>query len=285
MSNINEGSQDILWKFRFDVTGIHNHRALKDIILPGIFSGMELTVDNTTDITIGAGAVILNGKFNNVNEVCTKINFNLSNTKTIPQTTPLENEIVYLTYEYQEVIQNFADVLHDSISNFLATPPDNFVILGEIVYDNLGNIVSIDKSRRMERAVAHMNEFGLLTNNQANKFLYTNSIVDKDFTLPTIGNSNLAVIREMSVNSGVTLTIPNGELLLVLEETRMYSGKLLDVFLLKFETKVFTISNVKTVIAQLCGVGSNYSNIQLWTDGNSMYVKNNNSQSTIGSVN
>jgi hypothetical protein len=61
----------------------------------------------------------------------------------------------------------------------------------------------------MERNVGLMNEFGLFTNEQANKFLYTNGNVDIDFKTPIDGH--IAVINELTIKDGINFDIINGK--------------------------------------------------------------------------
>jgi hypothetical protein len=287
MGNINIGSQDVLWHFRYPVVGIHNQKALRDIIDEGIFKGMEVSILESTNrkIRINKGVACFKGKFNYIDQVLCKINFDLHFDLIVPQTTVGENMIVYMTYDYEEVIQNYANVLYTTKSDFISNRPLNCVVLCEIIYDSNSYIIDIDYELRMERNVSLINEYGFISNKQGNKFLYTNGKVDRNFETPDIGH--IAVIQELTIEDGIEFTIKDDKEVLILGSNnitdKLYSGKIKDVILQPYETKYFVFGNCKTVIANFSRLYDNET--KLFSNNNIVFVKNESDYSKITEFN
>lgn len=147
MSIINLGSQNCTFDYRGKIKGADFNRLLRAIIKPGIYEGLTLSIGGANLITFAAGKVFFDAIFNTDNKYTTNVEFQSSFNQTINQTTGGENEVVWFTYDYSELEENWVDIHHDSVTNFIAAAPVNAVVVGDIVY-TAGVATSIDYTRR-----------------------------------------------------------------------------------------------------------------------------------------
>lgn len=147
MGIVNQGSQTITFDFKLPAKGSTFNKLNRNVLQPGIYSGLKITYVGN-NVFIGTGSVVLNCEYNFVDNLQVKINFDSTyNYGVINPTTISENEILYLQYEYGEVIENYADFKHTSSGSFDFNNK-NLVIIGELIYNISNNISSVSYTNR-----------------------------------------------------------------------------------------------------------------------------------------
>jgi hypothetical protein len=147
MGFINQGSQFITFDFKHKAKGSDFNKLNRNVIRPGIYSGLKATyVGNNVFMSIGT--CVFNCAYGVEDNLQVKVNFNsLYDYGVINPTTLGQNEVLYLEYEYGEVIENYVDFKHTSYNSFDFNN-ENLIIIGEIVYDGSYNISSISYTNR-----------------------------------------------------------------------------------------------------------------------------------------
>lgn len=147
-TNVNRGSQKLLFDFRHPIKGSEYNYLLRHLIKPGVYRGLELTIAAANTVIVSPGDAFFHSVFGSLDVLGSHILFQTQFSEIIPQTNPLENEVVWLEFEYVDAEEDWAAIKHDSVSNYLSNSnKDRFVVLGEIVY-TAGLATSISKTRR-----------------------------------------------------------------------------------------------------------------------------------------
>lgn len=147
MGITNQGSQTITFDFKLPAKGSTFNKLNRNVLQPGIYSGLKITYVGN-NVFISTGSVVLNCKYNFVDNLQVKINFDSTyNYGVVNPTTISENEILYLEYEYGEVIENYADFKHTSSGSFDFNNK-NLIIIGELIYNISNNISSVSYTNR-----------------------------------------------------------------------------------------------------------------------------------------
>lgn len=144
---INQGSQDHIFDFKNVARSVSFNKLLRNVLNPGVYNGLTMSISSGTEIILSSGTAIVNCKFNGEDNLAIKANFQSSVALTINQTTPGVNEVVYLDFEFFEVIENWIEIKHDNVNNFIASNLTNAVIIGEITYSG-GVITGFDYGRK-----------------------------------------------------------------------------------------------------------------------------------------
>lgn len=147
MGFINQGSQFITFDFKHKAKGSDFNKLNRNVLRPGIYSGLKATyVGNNVFMSIGT--CVFNCAYGVENNLQVKINFDsIYDYGVINPTTLGQNEVLYLEYEYGEVLENYADFKHTSYNSFNFNN-ENLIIIGEIIYDQSYNISSISYVNR-----------------------------------------------------------------------------------------------------------------------------------------
>ena len=61
MSEVNIGSQTLIWDFRFPIKGATFNKFARDIVKPGIYKGMTISFTGDT-VFVDAGKIFINCK-------------------------------------------------------------------------------------------------------------------------------------------------------------------------------------------------------------------------------
>lgn len=150
MSEINIGSQSQTFDFRLPIKAAKFNRLLRSINKPGVYKGMTLSFTGST-VIVDMGSVLINCKFNNDDNLTMKIDFDsIIVQENVLQTIVGQNEVVYLSFEFGEIIDNYADLKFTPLSNWLASPDPNGIVLGEIEFNNSTpyNITGVNYTRK-----------------------------------------------------------------------------------------------------------------------------------------
>jgi hypothetical protein len=143
----NKGNQQLTFDYKLPAKGRNFNRLLFSIIKPGIYQGLEVTIDTGNKINIGSGFAFLNCVFESELVRGSLARFQTAVvSESIPQSTPGQNEVVYLLFEYKEVIENWVGIFHAQSGSTL---PSEAVILCDLVYDIDGNITNVIYSNRL----------------------------------------------------------------------------------------------------------------------------------------
>lgn len=135
MSEVNIGSQTLIWDFRFPIKGATFNKFARDIVKPGIYKGMTISFTGDT-VFVDAGKIFINCKFDDRDNLASKIDFDsILVLEGIQQLVYGFNDVLYLTFEYAEITDNFAELNRVSLQSWLASPDPNGIVVGEIEYD------------------------------------------------------------------------------------------------------------------------------------------------------
>lgn len=137
-TSTNLGNQKITFDFKNPAKGSDFNRLLFGGIKPGVYRGLELSVTSSNSIVLFPGLAFLNCSFQTetkrmiASEFRNNIDFTFSNTS--------QNQLVYLRYDYKEIIENWVEI---NTATSLNNVPINSVIIGNVYFSG-GNIVSAD---------------------------------------------------------------------------------------------------------------------------------------------
>jgi hypothetical protein len=147
MGFINQGSQFITFDFKHKAKGSDFNKLNRNVIRPGIYSGLKITYVGN-NILISTGISVFNCAYGIKDDLQVKVNFDsVYDYGTVNPTTLGQNEILYLEYEYGEVLENYADFKHTSYGSFNFNNK-NLVIVGELIYNISYNISSVSYVNR-----------------------------------------------------------------------------------------------------------------------------------------
>lgn len=148
MGITNQGSQTHLFDFRTPAKGRDFNKLNRDTIKPGIYKGLNISFSGN-EVFISAGKILINCAFDSQDKLAMKIDFDsMFSYGTILPSQFGQNEILFIEFEYGEVVENYADFRHVSTAQYLLAPNPNAVIIGEVQFDGSNNIIGIDYSRR-----------------------------------------------------------------------------------------------------------------------------------------
>lgn len=150
MSEYNIGSQSQTFDFRLPIKASKFNRILRSITKPGVYKGLTLSFSGFT-VIVDSGSALFNCFFNGNNNLAMKIDFDsIIIQENVLQSSFGENEVVYLTYEYGDIIDNFADLKFTPLSNWLSAPKTNAIVLGEIEFNPSPpyNITGVNYTRK-----------------------------------------------------------------------------------------------------------------------------------------
>lgn len=148
MGITNSGSQTLIFDFRYPAKGATFGRLNRDVIKPGIYKGMNISFIGQ-EVFVNEGKVAIKNKYGNEDNLMMKIDFD--SIFTYGQILPSQfgqNEILYIEYFYAELVENYADFRRQSIVTWLNAPDPNAIIIGELVFNEVNEIVGIDYSRK-----------------------------------------------------------------------------------------------------------------------------------------
>lgn len=210
MSSVNNyGAQRVTLDFKSPLKGSYFTEQLYSIIKPGVYKGLEVSIaqintgGNKVDIT--KGQALLNCVFELETTRSVKVNFQTDiKSYLIEQSIPNKNEIIYLIYEYQEVTENWVEILSCSEDT---TPPANAIILAECIYDISGNIIDISYSKRQNGLLNSDDNYSLNDDNIFSNVLDST----KKFKFSASGISGTDIVRVINIpdHNYDLNTIPN----------------------------------------------------------------------------
>lgn len=148
MGIVNAGSQFFSFAFHAPTKGAEFNKLNRDILRPGVYKGMNLSFSGNT-VFVSEGKILINCSFNGQDNLAMKVEFaTIFSYDTVLPSEFGQNEILYIEYEYGEVLENYADFKRQSVSSWLLSPNPNAVILGELIFDGSNNIIGIDYTRK-----------------------------------------------------------------------------------------------------------------------------------------
>lgn len=148
MSTVNQGSQTLVYDFRYPAKGRDFNKISRDIQRPGIYKGLTISYSGN-NVFISAGKGYLNCLYNGLDNLGIKIDFDSIFTYgTVLPSAFGQNEILYIEYEYAQVDENYAEYKRQALSTWLASPNPNAIILGELTFDGSNNITGVDYGRK-----------------------------------------------------------------------------------------------------------------------------------------
>jgi len=208
-STNNYGAQRVTLDFKSPLKGSYFTEQLYSIIKPGVYKGLEVSIaqintgGNKVDIT--KGQAFLNCIFELETTRSVKVQFQTDiKSYLIEQSVPNKNEIVYLIYEYQEVTENWVEILNCSEDT---VPPANAIILAECIYDINGDIIDISYSKRQNGLLNSDDNYSLNDDNIFSNVLDST----KKFKFSASGISGTDIVRTINIpDHDYSLnTIPN----------------------------------------------------------------------------
>jgi len=142
----NKGTQVLTFDFKAPAKGREFNKLLHNIIKPGVYKGLTVTIDTANKINIAPGYAFLNCVFESETARGTLVRFQTTVTsEEIPQSTPGQDEVVYLLFEYKEIVENWVGIYHANVNTSL---PDNAVVICNLTYDGSGNITSVSYTNK-----------------------------------------------------------------------------------------------------------------------------------------
>lgn len=148
-SQFNKGSQIITWDFKNPAKARYFDRLNRNVIKPGVYSGLTINFAGHT-VSLSSGTAVLNCSFEALDFLQIKVDFETSysfSEQIYPSMTE-SKEIIYLEYQYAEVTENFVDIKHMSSTQYFLSPVENSIIVGELLFDTFNNIIGIDYSNK-----------------------------------------------------------------------------------------------------------------------------------------
>jgi len=136
MGTTNLGNQYITFRYRHPAKAQDFNTLLRGGIQAGIYEGANVTIESANTISISPFIAYINVG----NDKTIKIQTFLPITLTVNESTP----VIYLMYEWQNVINNYVDVLQRARGS---QPIENEVCVCECIFTN-GSITGIDYSVR-----------------------------------------------------------------------------------------------------------------------------------------
>lgn len=147
-TNINQGSQYITFDYRHPAKGVDFNRLGRNIWKPGIYSGLTISF-SSNQVFISPGTAVINCYSGSYDVLAVKIDFqSIFSYGTVLPSQFGQNEVLYLVYEYGEIVENYAEFRKQSSATFFANPNPNAVVLGELVFNNLNQIIGINYDRK-----------------------------------------------------------------------------------------------------------------------------------------
>jgi hypothetical protein len=147
-TNVNSGSQIVNFDFRHPTKGKDFNRINRDTIKPGIYKGLTVSFSGNS-VFVSSGKSAINCLYGNSDNLLVKIDFqSMYSYGTILPSQFGANEVLYLEYEYGEIVENYAAFRRESITTFLINNNPNAVVIAEITFDGLNQITGIDYSRK-----------------------------------------------------------------------------------------------------------------------------------------
>lgn len=197
MTLSNFGTQKITFDFKTPVKGSYFTEQLYSLIKPGIYKGLDVTIAQSNpvgnQIDISTGQAFLNCIFEVETKRSIKVDFQTSvSSYTIAQVSPGINQIVYLLYEYKEVVENWVEIA--SVRSDLPVP-DNAIILCECIYDGSGNITEISYDQRQYGFFNSDDDYSITDSN-----IFSNALDEtKKFRFSASGISGTNIVREIII--------------------------------------------------------------------------------------
>lgn len=150
MSENNIGSQSQTFDFRLPIKAAKFNRILRSIHKPGVYKGMTLSFTGST-VFVDAGSIFINCFFGGDDNLAMKIDFDsIIIQEDVLQSSFGENEVAYISYEFGEIIDNYAELKFTPLSNWLLAPDPNGIVLGEIEFNSSPpyNITGVNYTRK-----------------------------------------------------------------------------------------------------------------------------------------
>ena len=173
----NKGSQVITVDYKLPLKARDFSQQLYSLVKPGVYQGLDISIteNDNNKINITAGQAYLHCSFQNETKRAIKVQFASNvNALQIVQSVTGVDELVYLYYEYKEIIENWVAISHCSAEE---TPPVNSVVIGRCIYSASGFITDISYEDRDfgffndDFTISDSNEFSnALDNNKRFKF-------------------------------------------------------------------------------------------------------------------
>lgn len=208
-SSDNYGTQRVSIDFKLPLKGSYFTEQLYSIIKPGVYKGIDVSIAqnniNGHQVDITRGQAFLNCIFEGETRRSIKVEFQSNiNAYDIPQSASGLNEIIYLSYEYKELTENWVEILHIAASGTL---PDNAVVIAECGYDGSGNIIDISYSNRQYGLFNSGDNYSLVDTN-----IFSNDLNEtKKFRFSASGITPSGVSGASEVR---VITIPDHDYLL-----------------------------------------------------------------------
>jgi len=144
----NQGSQTLVYDFRYPAKGRDFNKISRDVQRPGIYKGLTISYSGN-NVFISSGKAYINCLYNGLDNLGIKIDFDSIFTYgTVLPSAFGQNEILYLEYEYAQIDENYAEFKRQALSTWLASPNPNAVIIGELTFDGSNNITGVDYGRK-----------------------------------------------------------------------------------------------------------------------------------------
>lgn len=136
MGTTNLGNQYITFRYRHPAKAQDFNTLLRGAIQPGVYEGGDITIIATNKIRIAPFTAYINVSNDKIIRVQTFLDIDI----TVNEETP----IIYLKYEWYNVVNNYVDILQRANNS---QPVENEVCLGKCIFDN-GEIIGFDYSIR-----------------------------------------------------------------------------------------------------------------------------------------
>lgn len=139
-TNINRGNQIITFDYKHPAKGKDFNRLLYKLIRPGVYSGLDVSIAIGKKVNISSGYVFINSPFESETSRGVVVRFQTDIVEhTVNQSLANTDEMLFLYYEYKEVIHNWVDIRSLPIT---ASLPPSAVVLARLSYDIDGNNIT-----------------------------------------------------------------------------------------------------------------------------------------------
>lgn len=137
MSFINQGNQSITFDYKHPAQAKRFDTLFRDLLKPGIYQGGLLSDAGSSIVSIAPFVAVIN--------VDTDKSIRIKTTLSVSIIPTIAEPIIYMTYTWSDVIENWADF---DVRSTGVTPVTNEVVFGRALFDDGGILTGFDYSER-----------------------------------------------------------------------------------------------------------------------------------------
>ena len=155
-TNLNLGNQLLTVDYKLPIRSQRFNEFLRDLIYPGIYKGLELSIVDIDTIQVSPGNIWFNAESGaGINVISVKVRLQSAFNLDVDPVNP----VLYTRLTWSNVTDNYAEF---DFAPDLNSIPTNALVVGELLFDGGNNLVGIDYSNR-SRGSIDWNSDGQLT--------------------------------------------------------------------------------------------------------------------------